>query len=147
MSRLGGRLIRHPKKSWPRAKRGLSSILSSLIVTAVTLSLAGALLGAFWGRVYNSESVLQQSDHLYDEQLQTRLEIVGFGNTTSSYYLFNYGASNVTVTQVAIGNRIVRGNWEIPPGTMVELSKLVGDRKVDGRLIVIANDLIFTSQT
>ncbi|GGT90444.1 hypothetical protein GCM10007116_05330 [Sulfodiicoccus acidiphilus] len=104
-------------------------------------------MGAFWGRVYNSESVLQQSDHLYDEQLQTRLEIVGFGNTTSSYYLFNYGASNVTVTQVAIGNRIVRGNWEIPPGTMVELSKLVGDRKVDGRLIVIANDLIFTSQT
>jgi len=110
-----------------RSMKGVSSIFSSLIVTAVTLFLAVPLFLYFNSLYHINTNYLSSSFNNLQNAINTQISVIKLGNWSNETYIYNYGNVNLTIQEVIIGHKVFKVNFNISPNEIVELSQLIGD--------------------
>ncbi|WP_084739533.1 pilin subunit UpsB [Sulfuracidifex tepidarius] len=125
------------------ARKAISSVFSSLIVVAVTLSLIPPLM-IYFNQANSSE--LNISNNMYREEqnmLLTKISLIDTGNNMNQLYIYNYGNSAVNISKIFINKVEYKVSFSLPENGMVKLSSLVNFSKNVNTVGICANGNLY----
>lgn len=128
-------------------EKGISSIFSSLIVIAITLSLIPPLM-IYFNQTNSAE--LNISNNMYKREqnmLSTKISLISVGNSTSQLYIYNYGDMNINISKIFINSLQYKVSFLLPGGNLEKLSSIIGYTKNVDTVGICANGNLYVFYT
>jgi len=123
--------------------KGLSSIFSTLIVIAITLSLIPPLM-IYYNQFHNSSVNLSQKNYTQDEVIiHTKLNTIYLGNDPYHIFIYNYGNYPINITKIYLNSKSFPVSLSIGPDRMIRLSSVVPENQTVTTLGICANGYLF----
>lgn len=102
-----------------RSRKGESSIVATLILTAVVIAIGITLLGYFSGT-----NAIRQTEY-FDQTLESVqkieerfcIEKIGVDNGHVTLWVYNYGKDSINITRVGVNQWSGQASWTIGPGS------------------------------
>lgn len=130
-----------------KCRRGVSEIVSAMIIIAVVVSGLGLYVGLSQQRILGETQSVQDTMKSAEDQLTELVEQIGMLKNSSKIHIFvyNYGLKNITISNVFVNGTINMADsqdatYYVRSLTGANLSKIIPSEKASEIILNFTND-------